>query len=179
MKHIFLLLTALFSLCHMAQGELTIGGAVTKQKKITYTCSETVIDKSKAEIYSRITRWAKKNYGKDIFVSSVSSNKRDGTIFIGSKIELLLTETDSTILKYKMNITCHNQKYTIKVSDLSYQYDPHNDRKFQRYLAEDVISQQGKGNKIAIIKDPKLFYDATYAYMETLFNKIKQAALND
>ena len=179
MKRIFLLLTALFTLCNIAQGELSISDAVAKQKKITYTCTETVADKSKAEIYSRINRWAKKNYGKDVFVSTVSSNKRNGTIFIGSKIELLLSETDSTILKYKMNISCSQNKYTIKVSDLSYQYDPQNNKRFKIYPAEDVISQQGKNNKVAIIKDPELFYKATYGYMETLFEQIKQAAFND
>lgn len=179
MKQIFILLTALFALCHMAQGESNIGNAVAKQKKITYTCSELVDGKSKAEIYSQINRWAKKNYGKDIFVSTVLSNRSEGTIFIGSKIELLLTENDSTILKYKMNISCTNEKYTIKVSNLSYQYDPLNERKFKSYPAEDVISQQGKNNKVAIIKDPKLFYDATYGYMETLFDEIKQTVFND
>ena len=163
----------------MAQGELKVSDAVAKQKKITYTCTETVPSKSKAEIFSCINRWAKKNYGKDVFVSNISSNKQDATIFISSKIEILLSETDSTILKYKMNISCAEGKYTIKVSDLSYQYDPQNNRRFKSYPAEDVISQQGKNNKVDIIKDPALFYKATYGYMEILFNEVKQAAFSD
>ena len=179
MKRLSLLLTVLFTLCQLAQGELKMNDAVAKQKKITYTCTETVAGKSKTQIYSHINRWAKKKYGRDIFVSTVSSNKKNGTIFIGSKIELLLTATDSTILKYKMNISCSQDEYTIKVSDLSYQYDPQNNKRFKIYPAEDVISQQGTNNKVAIIKDPELFYKATYGYMETLFNEVKQAVLND
>ena len=179
MKQIFLLITALFTLCQLAQGKSKISDAVAKQKKIIYTCTETVAGKSKAQIYSDISRWAKNKFGRDIFISTVSSNKHEGTIFIGSKIELLLTATDSTILKYKMNISCSQDEYTIKVSNLSYQYDPQNNKRFKSYPAEDVISQQGKNNKVVIIKDPELFYKATYGYMEILFNEVKQAAFSD
>jgi hypothetical protein len=163
----------------MAQGASDRSNESDKRKKISYTSTATVKDKDKEEIYSLINQWAKKTYAKDYFVSSISSNKSSGTISINSKIELLLTEKDSTVLKYKLRITCSDEKYSIKVSDLSYQYDPLNKKRFKSYPAEDIISQQGENNKVTIIKNPKLFYKATYSYIQTLFDEISQSVFKD
>lgn len=165
----------------LAQGNKgnTTNCAPVINNKICYTDTEFCKDKTKQEIYSAVHRWANKNYSKDIFISNVSANKNRGTIFISSKIELLLNKKETTILKYKMLITCFEGKYTIKVNDLSYQYDPLDEKKFKVYSAEDIILNKGKSNKIALIKNPKLFCDATFFFIENLFNEINEAVEND
>ena len=122
---------------------------------------------SKLEIFNAINAWAKKSYGKDVFLSNVNSNKNKGTIFVSSKVELLLNDTDKTIIKYKMRITCPTQPIHDGVGDIVYQYDPLNDKKYKTYKAEDVIANNGDSNTIALIKDPKLFCNATFFFVRT------------
>ena len=51
-----------------------------------------------------------------------------------------------------MRITCFDNRYTIEASDIVYQYDPLNDKKYKTYKAEDVIANNGDSNTIALIK---------------------------
>ena len=57
-------------------------------------------------------------------------------------------------------------------------YDPQNNKKFKTYPAESVIANNGKSNTIALIKDPKLFCNATFFFVENLFADILDA-VND
>ena len=59
-----------------------------------------------------------------------------------------------------------------------YQYDPQNNKKFKTYSAESVIANNGKSNTVALIKDPKLFCNATFFFVENLFADILDA-VND
>lgn len=178
MKRVFFLLIMILPVLAMAQGHKgTVEDcAPMKDGKVCYTDSEEMTGKSQTEIFATIHKWAKKNYAKDIFISSISANKSKGTIFIGSKVELLLNETDKTIVKYKMFITCQDESYSVELKDITYQYDPENDKRFKTYPAENVIANNGKSNTVAIIKNPKLFCDATFFFVENLFADIYNAA---
>jgi hypothetical protein len=91
---------------------------------------------------------------------------------------MLLNDTDKTIIKYKMKISCHDNSYSAEVSNIVYQYDPLNNKKFKTYSAESVIANNGKSNTVALIKDPKLFCNATFFFVENLFADILDA-VND
>ena len=43
---------------------------------------------------------------------------------------------------------------------------------FKTYPAEDVIVNDGKANVVEVIKDPKLFCNATFFFAENLFGDI-------
>lgn len=178
MKKFVLFLFMMMPLLVMAQGHKgkVDDCAPIKEGKICYTDEVDIDGASKMEIFNAISKWAKKNYGKDLFLSNVNTNKKKGTIFISSKVELLLNDTDKTIVKYKMNITCFDNRYVVEASDIVYQYDPLNDKKFKTYKAEDVIANNGESNTIAIVKDPKLFCNATFFFIENLFADIYGAA---
>lgn len=178
MKKIFLLFLSLCPLLAVAQGHK---GSVDecapmKNGKVCYSDEVEMDQMSKPELFNAINKWAKKNYAKDYFLSNVSSNKNKGTIFVSSKIELLLNDTDKTLVKYKMNIQCFDHRYTIQVSDIVYQYDPENTKKYKTYPAENVIPNNGKSNTVAIIKDPLLFCNATFFFVENLFADVYDAA---
>lgn len=149
--------------------------APMKEGKVCYNDEVEVEGADKGILFKAIDKWAKKNYGKDIFLSNVTSNKSKGTVFINSKVELLLNDTDKTILKYKMRIYCHDGKYDIELTDISYQYDPNNEKKYKTYPAENVIANNGKSNTIAVIKDPLLFCNATFFFAENLFSDVYDA----
>ena len=107
MKNVLtILLILLFPLLLSAQGKKgsVESCAPMKKGKICYNDDVEMKGVSKTQLFNTINAWAKKNYGKDVFLSNVSSNKNKGTIFISSKVELLLGETDKTIVKYKMYI---------------------------------------------------------------------------
>ena len=180
MKKILLLIYMMFPVLVMAQGHKgeVDECAPMKNGKVCYSDDVEIENTSKLEIFNAINAWAKKSYGKDVFLSNVNSNKNKGTIFVSSKVELLLNDTDKTIIKYKMRITCFDNRYTIEASDIVYQYDPLNDKKYKTYKAEDVIANNGDSNTIALIKDPKLFCNATFFFVENLFADVFDAAQN-
>ena len=169
MKKILLLIYMMFPVLVMAQGHKgeVDECAPMKNGKVCYSDDVEIENTSKLEIFNAINAWAKKSYGKDVFLSIVSS-----------KVELLLNDTDKTIIKYKMRITCFDNRYTIEASDIVYQYDPLNDKKYKTYKAEDVIANNGDSNTIALIKDPKLFCNATFFFVENLFADVFDAAQN-
>lgn len=150
--------------------------APMKEGKVCYMDQVDMEGNSQQKLFNAINQWAKKNYGKDYFLSNTTSNKKKGTIFVSSKVELLLNDTDKTILKYKMNIQCYDNQYTIKVSNIVYQYDPNNDKKYKTYAAEEIIANNGKSNRIALVKDPELFCNATFFFVENLFGEVFDAA---
>lgn len=179
MKHILIYIgMLLFPVLAFAQGHKGEASdcAPMKDGKVCYTDDVEMEDTPKDELFNAINQWAKKNYGKDYFLSNTTSNKKKGTIFVSSKVELLLNDTDKTIVKYKMNIQCYDDRYTIEVKDIVYQYDPENDKKFKTYAAEDVIANNGKSNTVALIKDPGLFCNATFFFVENLFGEVFDAA---
>ena len=153
--------------------------APMKKGKVCYSDNVEIEETSKLKLFEAINQWAKKNYGKDYFLSNTTSNKKKGSIFVSSKVELLLNDTDKTIVKYKMNIQCFDNRYTIEVSDIVYQYDPKNEKKYKTYPAEEIIANNGKSNRIALVKDPKLFCNATFFFVENLFSEVFDAAQGD
>lgn len=178
MKKLFIVLLIVFPALAIAQGHKgsVESCAPMKEGKVCYSDHVDMPELSKAELFNSISKWAKNQYGKDIFLSNATYNKTKGIVFVSSKVELLLNEKDKTIVKYKMYITCHDNAYDIEVKDITYQYDPHNSKDFKTYAAEDVIANDGKSNTIALIKDPKLFCNATFFFVENLFGDVFSAA---
>ena len=175
-KNILFLLLLMCPLLSMAQGHKgsVESCAPMKNGKVCYSDEVDAEGMKKGELFNAIDKWARKTYGKDVFLSSVTSSKSKGTININSKVELLLNDTDKTIVKYKMRIYCHDEKYNI-----SYQYDPMNEKKYKTYPAENVIANNGKSNTIAVIKDPLLFCNATFFFAENLFGEVFDATQED
>ena len=56
--------------------------APMKNGKVCYSDDVEIENTSKLEIFNAINAWAKKSYGKDVFLSNVNSNKNKGTIFV-------------------------------------------------------------------------------------------------
>ena len=152
--------------------------APMKAGKVCYQDTGQVNEMDQQDIFGGINQWAKENYGKDVFLSNVKDNKNKGTIGINSKIEILLNDTDKTVVKYRMNIHCHDNSYAAEVSNITYQYDPKNEKKYKTYTAESVIANNGESNTVALIKDPKLFCNATFFFVENLFADILEAVNN-
>ena len=180
MKKLFFLLLIMLPALATAQGHKgeVDECAPMKNGKVCYRDTVHVKDMSQDQIFEVINQWAKKSYAKDIFLSNVNSKKSKGTINVSSKVEMLLNDTDKTIIKYKMKINCHDNCYSAEVSNIVYQYDPQNNKKFKTNSAESVIANNGKSNTVALIKDPKLFCNATFFFVENLFADILDA-VND
>lgn len=176
MKKTVLLLLLLLPLYCFGQDNEVETCAPMKKGKVCYTDEVEFEDASKAKIFDTISDWANRTYGRDVFLSNVSSNKNKGTILITSKIELLLNETDKTQLKFKLRITCSENKYVAEVSDILYLYDPYNEKRYKTYTAESVIANEGKSNTVTVIKDPLLFCNATSFFVRNLLGEVFEIA---
>lgn len=174
MKKLLLILGLVCFLLSGAQGQKSSVNQCSPMKdgKICYVDAVDMDGMSCDKIFKGISKWANKNYGKDIFLSNVVANKKKHTIMVQSKVELLLNETDKTLVSYRLDIECKEGMYRCKMTNITYQYDPCNTKKYKNYPAEDVIANGGKSNKVSIIKNPKLFCEATFFYAENLFGDV-------
>ncbi len=174
---VFLLLTLIPVYC-LGQGNKGKAEACAPEKdgKICYSDDIKMKNASQLALYNAISKWAKEEYGKDVFISNVSCNHARRTILVSSRIELLLNEKETTILKYKMYISCFDNNYKVEVKDMTYQYDPDNAKRLRTYSAESVIADNGKGNKVPSIKNPELFCNATFFFVEGLLDDVYLAA---
>ena len=77
MKKILLLIYMMFPVLVMAQGHKgeVDECAPMKNGKVCYSDDVEIENTSKLEIFNAINAWAKKSYGKDVFLSNVNSNK--------------------------------------------------------------------------------------------------------
>ncbi len=174
MKKIIIALLLLFPVFVSAQVHKD-SVAVCSPMKNGKICYEEQVDMdgmSQKAIFNGICKWARKNYGKDVFLSNVVANRKKYTIFVSTTVELLLNDTDKTMVTYHMYIECFEGKYTASVTDIKYEYDPENKKKHKDIPAEDIIAGGGKGNKIPQVKDPELFCNATYFFAESLFGDV-------
>jgi len=174
-----LLLYMLLSVWFVANSQTKATCSPVKNGKICYSDEVKVNNLSESQLFSIINKWAAKTYGSDLFFSNVSSNKGRGTILISSKMELLLGPEERTYIKFRLRIHCHTNYYTVELTDIVYQYDPDNDKRYKTYPAENVIINEGKGNSVSIIKDPKLFCDATHDFAEKQMGEIFDAVKNN
>ncbi len=175
MKKVVLFLLFWIPMLGLVQGQTQSSCAPMRNGKVCYAW-EVEINAGKTELYTTLNQWAVSTYGRDVFLSNVSSNKNRQTILVSSKVELLLNETDKTMMKYKLTISCFDNKYRVEVKDIVYQYDQDNDKRYKTWPAESVIAREGEGNTVASIKDPTLFCNATLYFAEGLLNDIRHAA---
>jgi hypothetical protein len=150
--------------------------APVKNGKVCFTDEEKINNASKDEVYEAIRKWANAEYGKDVFVSNVSANKARGTILVSSRYEIWLTQEKSTQIKFKMRIACSDNGYTAELTDIFYLYDPSGGKRLKTYPAEDVILDQGAGNKVDVITNPDQFCNTTFFFVENLFADVFAAA---
>jgi len=176
MKKLVLLILLFFSMNIIwASGIEEKPCAPLKNGKVCYSYDIKANNKSKVKLFEAISKWATKKYGSDLFFSNVSSNKNKGSVLISSKLELLLNDDDKTFIKFKVRIDCHDNRCAMDITDIVYQYDPNEEKRFKVYPAEDVIGNNGTNNKVAIIKDPVLFCNATLFFADGLMNEVVNA----
>lgn len=80
---------------------------------------------SKEFNYDLLKGWAKKNYGKDPFISSVRYDNKNFEIIAKSKIELLLPANsrgirEKVIMRYRINCFIFQDKCVLELRDISY-----------------------------------------------------------
>ena len=175
MRRVLFLMFLLLPLYSFAQGNKgTVANcAPIKQGNVCYSDQESIDGVSEEKLYQAIRAWAKENYGKDYFISNMSEDKKNKSIFCSSKIELLINDEDSTVMKYKMHIKCFDNSYQVEIDDIAYTYEIEGKRK--SIPAEKVISKNGKTNKINAIKNPEAFCNATFFFIEGIFSDIHNA----
>ena len=80
MKKILLLIYMMFPVLVMAQGHKgeVDECAPMKNGKVCYSDDVEIENTSKLEIFNAINAWAKKSYGKDVFLSNVNSKRTKG-----------------------------------------------------------------------------------------------------
>jgi hypothetical protein len=176
MKRFLLLIMFLLPTFVMAQKNQENSCSPVIGGKICYTDEVEMTGTSCEIIYDNINRWAAERFGKDIFLSNVTTDKDHNSFFIHSKMELMLDEKQKTMIKFDLNIACFNEKYSASITNIVYEYDPANGTDYKTFPAEHVIGNQGKDNTLNFVKDPVLFCNATLFFANNIFNELMDGA---
>lgn len=131
MKHIILTIIGLLSVALASaqiakDGELftdvkTVDGNVVFIKEINLPDRD-------SSTFSKLREWAKENFGKDPFVSSVRYDAKNMEIIAKSRIELLLPPDsknvkEKVVMRYRLNAFIFQNKCVLEVKSISYMLD--------------------------------------------------------
>lgn len=99
--------------------------------------------------YNVLKDWAKNNYGRDPFISSVRYDTRNKEIIAKSRIELLLPANtkgvrEKMIMRYRVNTFLFEDKCVLEITDISYMYqNTKGDQTLPKIVrAEDFITDK-------------------------------------
>lgn len=102
---------------------------------------------STESVYAILKNWAKDNYGKDPFISSVRYDGENHEIIAKSRIELLLPanskgEREKIVMRYRVNSFIFQEKCILEITELVYLYDNPKKAKILPRVsrAEDLIT---------------------------------------
>lgn len=78
--------------------------------------------------YEILQEWAKVNYGKDPFISSIRYDSKNHEIIAKSKIELVLPidtrgVREKMVMRYRLNAFLFQGKCILEITDISYLYE--------------------------------------------------------
>lgn len=95
-----------------------------------------------------LREWARANYGKDPFLSSVRYDARKNEIVAKSRIELVLPENsfgvrEKMIMRFRVDGFIFDDKCVLEITDLSYLHENARSKKMPRVVrAEDFITDE-------------------------------------
>lgn len=83
---------------------------------------------SKEANFKILRDWAKENYGRDPFISSIRYDAKNTEFIAKSKIELLLPQNsqgirEKMIMRYRINGFLSGDKCILEITDISYLYE--------------------------------------------------------
>jgi hypothetical protein len=129
MKYIYTLLVVIPFTIFYAQGALADQPATisVKQGKVVSE-KELDLDINNNSAYEILRMWARDNYGKDPFISSVRYDNQGQFITAKSRIELLLPPDsknvrEKVVMRYRIDASIVNGKCIITFKEIAYLYE--------------------------------------------------------
>lgn len=94
--------------------------------------------------YEKLKEWARDNFGKDPFISSVRYDAKNNEVIAKSRIELLLppdskNAREKVVMRYRLNAFLFGSKCVMEVKSISYMVDSAKKTGQAVLKAEDVI----------------------------------------
>lgn len=117
---------------------------------------------SKDANYELLKDWAKKNYGKDPFISSVRYDGKNYEIIAKSRIELLLPANSKGVrekmtMRYRVNGFLFQDKCVLEVRDISYMYQNTSGEdklpkviRAEEFITNDIIDANGNFQELKL-----------------------------
>lgn len=138
---------------------VTVSAQITRQNelfkdvpvvnnKVAFVKEVKLQGKSTSENFEILREWAKVNYGKDPFISSVRYDARKNEIVAKSRVELVLPENsqgirEKIIMRFRVDGFIFDDKCILEISDLSYLHENAKSKKLPRVIrAENFITNE-------------------------------------
>lgn len=102
--------------------------------------------KTAEENYAILREWAKVNYGKDPFISSVRYDARKNEIIAKSRVELVLPENslgvrEKMVMRFRVDGFIFDDKCVLEITDLTYLHENAKNKNLPKVIrAENFIT---------------------------------------
>lgn len=116
--------------------------------KVVFVKEVKLQSKTTEDNYEILKNWAKKNYGKDPFVSSVRYDAKKNEVVGKSRIELVLPENslgirEKMVMRFRIDAFLFADKCVLEISDLSYMHTNARDKNLPRVIrAENLVTDE-------------------------------------
>lgn len=156
-------------------------GAVSEEDgKVVFSGDVTDVSLSQDQLYDRLLAWAKSRFDDEN--NRVVYENRDKYEFVVRGMEKLIFSStalslDTSEMSFHLIVRVTGNTAKIRLTNISYKYNDGNDRKPQRFSAEDIIT-----DKYALTKKNKLnringkFRRATIDFTDNIFGEMPAPA---
>lgn len=124
----------------------SISDVTTFEGKVVFLKELKLNNPNAEQSYLLLKEWARENFSKDPFVSSVRYDAKNKEIIAKSRIELVLPPNskgvrETIIMRYRVNGFIFQNKCVLEVKDITYMYNSSKEKNAQKiFKAEEMIT---------------------------------------
>lgn len=173
MKRILLfLLLVPFVVCAQDNSIYLAGAVPVEEGRVVFSKQIDLPMLSKSEVYDALLSWANSQFS-DENNKVVYSDREKGQIAIAGKRYLVFSSSalslDRSLMSYQVIIQCKDNACVIKISSLRYEYIVQNKRDPERYVAEELITDEHALHKDKLTRNTGKFRKGTIDFVEEIY----------
>lgn len=133
--------------------------------------------------YTTIRNWVKKQFTTDVFYNSILYLEKDMTVFVKSRVELLLplfnnrNENKTALMQYQLVVSIIDKKCVMEITNINYKLKHSDFRIKEKLPAEMLVTPQALTIKDAMSIEREEILKNTLFYFNNLADTLSESLL--